>query len=84
MTSYEPDLALDGGPDGLDVFRRLAPWAHSALKPDGFLAVELYEESLDQAADIARQTGFAHVDAVCDLNGLPRVLVASKTEKEPS
>lgn len=84
VTSYEPDLALDGGPDGLDVFRRLAPWAHAALKVDGFLAAELYEESLDQASEIARQAGFACVDIVRDLAGLPRVLVASKTEKEPS
>lgn len=84
VSNFEPELALDGGPDGLDVFRRLVPWAHASLKPDGFLAVELYEESLDQAADIARQAGFAHVDVASDLNGLPRVLVASKTEKESS
>ncbi len=84
VSNFEPELALDGGSDGLDVFRRLVPWAHAALKDEGFMAVELYEESLDQAADMARQAGFVRVDVVSDLNGLPRVLVALKTEKELS
>lgn len=78
VASFEPELALDGGSDGLDVFRRLAAWSIEALKPDGFLAVELYEESLDQAAGIARDAGFRDTYIVRDLNGLPRVLTATK------
>ncbi len=73
---HEPSLALDGGADGLDVFRRIVAWSRSALKPGGGLAVELHETCLDAAADIARESGFVDVAIVEDLAGRPRVLVA--------
>lgn len=75
---YEPRLALDGGPDGLDFYRRLLPFSVSALKPGGAFAVELHEDCLDEAAKLARQAGFAHVDIACDLNGKPRIVKARK------
>ena len=65
VSNFEPELALDGGPDGLDVFRRLVPGAHAALKPDGFLAVELYEE-LARPAPHSPTAGFVHVDVASD------------------
>lgn len=78
VTRFEPDLALAGGTDGLDPFRRLAPWAYDALAPDGFFACELHETTLDAAADIARSAGFAETRIVHDLAGKPRVLIAHK------
>lgn len=77
---FEPTLALDGGEDGLDVFRRISAWAASTLKPGGFLACELHEDTLDAASDIALRDGFAETEIIKDLNGLPRVLIASKGE----
>ena len=76
VSAYEPTLALDGGADGLDVFRRIAAWSKDALKPGGFLAVELHETTLDEAVAIARAEGFEDVRIVEDLSGKPRVLVA--------
>ena len=77
VADHEPALALDGGPDGLDVFRRLLELAPRALEPGGTLAVELFEDSLDQAADLARaQGGWATVEVREDLTHRPRVLVA--------
>ena len=78
VADYEPALALDGGADGLDVFRRIAAWAEGALKPGGGFACELHETCLDAAAKIAADEGFAHVRIVNDLAGRPRVLVAQK------
>lgn len=78
VSAYEPRLALDGGADGLDVFRRIASWAFGALKPQGFLAVELHETTLDAASAIAREAGFADTAVVRDLTQKPRVLIASK------
>lgn len=78
VSGHEPSLALDGGPDGLDVFRRVAQWSAGALKPGGFLAAELHEATLDAAADAARAVGFAETQVARDLAGLPRVLVARK------
>ena len=37
---HEPHTALFAGTDGLDVYRRLLPAAHAALKPEGLLALE--------------------------------------------
>ena len=77
VADYEPELALDGGDDGLDVFRRLLELAPAALAPGGMLAVELFEDALAAAADLVRaQGGWASVEVREDLTRRPRVLVA--------
>ena len=78
VADFEPALALDGGPDGLDVLRRLLPWCRDALKPGGALAFELHETCLDEAARLATEAGFADARIVRDLADRPRVLVARK------
>ncbi|MBQ9955776.1 MAG: peptide chain release factor N(5)-glutamine methyltransferase [Eggerthellaceae bacterium] len=78
VLDFEPALALDGGQDGLDLFRRLAVWALAALKPGGAFACELHETCLDEAAEFARGLGFSNVRIVYDLTGRPRVLTALK------
>lgn len=75
VSAFEPALALDGGADGLDLFRRMAPWAHRALKAGGAFACELHETHLEEAAAIARGAGFADARIVRDLADRPRVLV---------
>lgn len=50
----EPRLALDGGADGLDPFRRLARRAARTLAPGGALIVELMPSQMDAAESIAR------------------------------
>lgn len=78
VSDYEPRLALDGGADGLDLFRRFIGDAHELLKPNGVLAVELFEESLDQARTIALNSGFSEARIVQDLTNRPRILIATK------
>ena len=79
VRDYEPDLALDGGADGLDVFRRLLELAPKALAPHGMFTVELFEESLEQAAELVRmQDGWEDVEIREDLTHRPRVLVAKR------
>ena len=81
VRDFEPELALDGGADGLDVFRRLLELAPRALEPGGMLAVELFEGSLEDAAALARaQGGWASVEVREDLTHRPRVLVAVREE----
>ena len=75
VADFEPELALDGGADGLDLFRRLLNWARTALKPGGAFACELHETCLDDAAQDARAAGFSSVRIVRDLADRPRVLV---------
>lgn len=77
VRDFEPELALDGGADGLDVFRRLLDLAPVALAPGGTLAVELFEGALDAAADLVRaRDGWETVEVREDLTHRPRVLVA--------
>ncbi len=78
VADFEPALALDGGADGLDVFRPLAAWAARALKPGGVLACELHEGHLDAARAVAEAAGFTDVRIADDLAGRPRVLVGRK------
>ena len=78
VNDYEPRLALDGGADGLELFRHFIGDAYSLLKPGGVLAVELFEESLDQARSIALDHGFSEARIVQDLTNRPRILIATK------
>ncbi len=80
----EPELALDGGEDGLDVFRRLLELAPVALCPGGMMAVELFEGHLDQAAALTRAAGgWARVEVHEDLTHRPRVLLAVREGELP-
>lgn len=73
VVGYEPRLALDGGPDGLDVFRQLASQAARWLAPRGLFAVELDERRVETAAQEAVEW-YEQVKVVTDLAGRDRVL----------
>ena len=78
---FEPVLALDGGPDGLDVFRRIVDCAREALRPGGLLACELHEDCLQQAAcEPAVVEGFRAIQIVRDLTGRERILLATRAD----
>jgi len=74
----DPVLALDGGPDGLDLIRRLVKQSFRCIKPGGWLLVE---HGHDQgAATVALcGEGWEEVATVKDLGGLDRFLVARKS-----
>ena len=81
VKDHEPHLALDGGPDGLDVFRRLLELAPVALHPGAAMALELSEDNVQKAADIcAKQGGWSQIEVREDLTHRPRVLVAVREE----
>ena len=54
----DPDHAIDGGPDGLDIARRCVAVARAALTPGGVVLVQT--GGADQAAALAAESGFAH------------------------
>jgi release factor glutamine methyltransferase len=73
---YEPPMAVFAGDDGLDVIRRLIPQAWEALRPGGWLLIEIgYTQS---EAVRALLVGWHSVHTVADLAGIPRVIVARK------
>ncbi len=78
VREYEPALALFAGDDGLDVYRRLIPAAFDALKPGGFVALEIgYGQSISIIELLAR-SGFQRVEFIPDLQGIPRVACAQR------
>jgi release factor glutamine methyltransferase len=54
---HEPPVALDGGPDGLDVLRRVADQAARWLAPGGHLLVETSTGQVDRAVDAFERGG---------------------------
>jgi release factor glutamine methyltransferase len=73
--AYEPAVALLGGPDGLDFYRRIVPGAPPFLAPGGFLAVEIAESQPAAVVEIFRAAGrYEPVEVRDDLGGRPRVV----------
>lgn len=80
IVRYEPEIALRGGKDGLDFYRRIAAQAGSYLNPGGELMLEV---GTGQAADVARllqEGGCRPVATRRDLAGHDRVVHARKTD----
>lgn len=77
----EPRLALDGGEDGLDPYRRLVPEAAARLSPGGFLLLEAGEEQAEELRSLLGAAGFEAVRTLEDLAGRPRVTEGRKPWK---
>ncbi|MBX7098515.1 MAG: peptide chain release factor N(5)-glutamine methyltransferase [Myxococcaceae bacterium] len=69
----EPTLALDGGPDGLDVIRRIADGALARLKPGGLLALEIGDDQGEAMVTLLTRAGYRDVRVDVDLARLPRL-----------
>lgn len=75
---FEPMLALDGGLDGLDFYRRIIEEAPSHLREQGVLALEIGHDQAMPVSQLIRDTGaFTKVHVVKDLPGKDRVVYAS-------
>ncbi len=76
ITQYEPLIALDGGPDGLDLFRRVLKQAGPRLQPSGMICLEIGATQASAVNDLARiHFPAATVALVRDLAGLDRVAI---------
>ena len=75
----EPRLALDGGKDGLDFYRRIAKDAGAHLRTGGVLVLEI---GYDQAGSVKRILGkaktFTDIHKIRDLAGLDRAIIAER------
>ncbi len=71
---YEPHLALDGGPDGLDGYRAVLCAAKRLLKPGGSFVLELGEGQAEAVWALADEMRLTPEDVRDDLAGIARVL----------
>ncbi len=76
VRKFEPKVAVFGGPHGLDIYRRLVPQAHGALRPGGWLVMEIGFSQEQQIRELLK--GWAEVRVTADLQGIPRVVAAQK------
>jgi release factor glutamine methyltransferase len=82
VRDHEPRLALDGGADGLDAYRLLAPEILRVLKPGGMFAVEIGFDQSKAVEALFRQAGGQEVRTVKDLSTHDRVVTGVKNPLE--
>jgi release factor glutamine methyltransferase len=81
---HEPRLALDGGEDGLALYRRLVVDARRVLKPGGLLALELGETQGPALKGLLEAAGYADVKIVKDLERRDRFAYGTAPREEQS
>lgn len=74
----EPVLALDGGLDGLDYYRRLLSDGDAYLAPGGFIAIEIGINQAAAIGSLAGQSPFMVSDVTADYAGIERVMVLTR------
>jgi release factor glutamine methyltransferase len=77
VRKYEPHHAVFAGPTGLEVIQRLIPQAHDALKPGGWLVIEISGSIVEGVEDLLNS--WREVRITEDLQKIPRVASAQKT-----
>lgn len=75
VARFEPRLALDGGPDGLDAYRRLAPEILRVLKPGGRFLVEIGYDQSEAVEKLFKAAGAEDVATIKDLSNKDRVVM---------
>jgi len=76
----EPRLALDGGADGLNLYRRIAHEVRGFLAPGGLLMMELGIGEADEVEQILKTFGAGRVEVRPDDAGISRMILAQFDE----
>jgi release factor glutamine methyltransferase len=71
---FEPRMALDGGPDGMRVLRRIIAEAPRFLRPGAWLLMEIGEDQAGPLASLMAAEGFSRIGARRDLRGVERYI----------
>lgn len=77
VRDHDPTIALDGGYDGLDFYRRIAVEVPEVMESGGILLLEIGSEQKDAVTGILKESGaFDRVECIKDLAGRDRVVTA--------
>lgn len=77
VRDHDPVTALDGGPDGLSFYRRIAAEAGAHLSPGGCLLLEIGAGQGKAVRSLLEEAGFADVRIEKDYSGRDRVVTAA-------
>jgi release factor glutamine methyltransferase len=78
VRDHEPPLALFAGNDGLSIYRRLVPSAHTVLVPGGFLLLEIGFGQQQAILELLAASNFASIQFIPDLQNIPRIACSQK------
>lgn len=78
---YEPKLALFGGNDGLDFYRKLTPLWKNSLKNNGWLCYEFGMGQHEAVKKILEENNFSNITLNRDTQNIIRTVTAQKTEE---
>lgn len=74
VRDWDPVVALDGGPDGLNFYRRLFAETPPLLKQGGHLVLEVGDGQAGEVLDLGHRAGFTPLDSRSDLAGKTRAV----------
>jgi release factor glutamine methyltransferase len=77
VREFEPQIAWGGLGDGNEAYRRFFPQGQDALKPGGWVAVEIGYRKSESVMSLLG-VGWIHAKLLPDLAGIPRVIIAQK------
>lgn len=76
VKKYDPRLALDGGKDGLDFYRKIVAEAPAHLKKNGLIFFEIGKGQFTSVKKILEKNGFVDIQGIKDYNKIYRVVKA--------
>jgi release factor glutamine methyltransferase len=78
VRDHDPHLALDGGADGLDFYRRLAAESPAFLQPGAPVLLEFGDGQEDDLGRLFSGSGWVLEAIESDLSGRPRIVIARR------
>lgn len=78
VRDFEPTLALDGGADGMDIYRRLTEESSEYLNPDGMLIVEIGYDQGERVSRCMEQAGYSEIKVIRDFAANDRVVTGKR------
>ena len=80
VKGHEPMLALEGGIDGLDFYRKITTQSKEYLTQGGMLAYEIGYNQGDAVAELLKENGFTQIEIIKDLAHKDRIVLGRLEE----
>jgi len=77
VREFEPKVAVFSGREGMEIYRRLIPQAHDALRLGGWFVAEIGYSEEQKVRNLL--AGWSDLQVTADLQGIPRVVAARKS-----